>query len=86
VDNTIVIDGDRVVNDSGLRHKDEFVRHKILDAIGDLALAGAPIIARFIGDQPGHAMNVALVQALLAQTQAWRWDVEAAPGEVFAAG
>jgi UDP-3-O-[3-hydroxymyristoyl] N-acetylglucosamine deacetylase len=84
-DNTIVIDAGRVLNATGLRHEDEFVRHKILDAIGDLSLAGAPIIGRFIGDQPGHAMNVALVKALLAQTQAWRWEVEAAPAEAFAA-
>lgn len=85
IENTIVIDEGRVMNASGLRHDDEFVRHKILDAIGDLALAGAPILGRFIGDQPGHAMNVSLVQALLAQTQAWRWDVEASAAESFAA-
>lgn len=84
-DNTIVIDGDRVVNTDGLRFSDEFVRHKILDAIGDLALAGAPIVGRFVGDQPGHTMNVALVSALLAQPHAWRWDVESLTHEAFAA-
>lgn len=79
MDNTIVIDGERILNAGGLRFSDEFVRHKILDAIGDLALAGAPILARFVGDQPGHGLNTALVQALLAQPEAWRWDIEVAP-------
>jgi UDP-3-O-[3-hydroxymyristoyl] N-acetylglucosamine deacetylase len=80
-DNTVVIDGGRVVNDDGLRFEDEFVRHKILDAIGDLALAGAPILGRYVADQPGHALNVKLVQALLDTPRAWRW----APPDVVAA-
>lgn len=80
-ENTVVIDGGRVVNDDGLRFEDEFVRHKILDAIGDLALAGAPILGRYTADQPGHALNVKLVQALLETPRAWRW----APPDVVAA-
>ncbi len=80
-ENTVVIDGGRVVNDDGLRFEDEFVRHKILDAIGDLALAGAPILGRYTADQPGHALNVKLVQALLDTPRAWRW----APPDVLAA-
>jgi UDP-3-O-[3-hydroxymyristoyl] N-acetylglucosamine deacetylase len=78
-ENTVVIDGGRVVNDEGLRFADEFVRHKVLDAIGDLSLAGAPILGRYVADQPGHALNARLVAALLANPCAWRWTSEAAP-------
>lgn len=78
-DNTVVIDAGRVINDEGLRFSDEFVRHKILDAMGDLALAGAPIRGRYVADQPGHDLNARLVKALLATSSAWRWssDVDA---------
>jgi len=79
-DNTVVIDEGRVMNDEGLRFADEFVRHKILDAIGDLSLAGAPILGRYVADQPGHDLNARLVKALLAAPHAWRWadaDTEA---------
>ena len=76
LDNTVVIDAGRVVNPEGVRFEDEFVRHKILDAIGDLALAGGPILGRYVADQPGHALNAALVRALLNAPQAWAWDVE----------
>lgn len=75
-DNTVVIDGGKVMNGEGLRFADEFVRHKVLDAIGDLALAGAPILGRYIADQPGHALNGALVRALMAAPHAWRWAEE----------
>lgn len=64
--NTLAIDGDRVVNGELTRFPDEFVRHKILDAIGDMALAGAPLIARFEGKRSGHALNNALLRALFA--------------------
>jgi len=64
--NTLAIDGDRVVNADLMRFRDEFVRHKILDAIGDMALAGAPLIARFEGKRSGHALNNALLRALFA--------------------
>lgn len=77
LDNTIAVDEGRVINPEGLRHGDEFVRHKILDAIGDLALAGGPVLGRFIGDQPGHALNTKLVQALKADPEAWCWHENA---------
>jgi UDP-3-O-[3-hydroxymyristoyl] N-acetylglucosamine deacetylase len=74
MENTLVVDGGRVVNPEGLRFDDEFVRHKLLDAIGDLAMAGAPICGRFVADQPGHALNARLVRALLDTPEAWRWE------------
>ncbi|HEY3778849.1 MAG TPA: UDP-3-O-acyl-N-acetylglucosamine deacetylase [Rhizomicrobium sp.] len=66
LDNTLAIEGDRILNPALLRFKDEFVRHKILDAVGDLALAGAPLIARCEGRKSGHALNNALLRALFA--------------------
>ncbi len=71
LDNTIVIDGDVVMNDGGLRYDDEFVRHKVLDAIGDLFLAGMPIEGTFRGVRSGHDMNNKLLRALFAQPDAW---------------
>lgn len=64
--NTLAIDGDKIVNKELMRFPDEFVRHKILDAIGDMATAGAPLIARFEGRRSGHALNNALLRALFA--------------------
>ena len=72
MDNCVVIDGDRVLNPEGLRRPDEFVRHKALDAIGDLYVLGAPILGRFEGELAGHSINNALVRALAAQPHAWR--------------
>lgn len=80
--NTLVVDGGRVVNPEGLRFDDEFVRHKLLDAVGDLALAGGPICGRFVADQPGHALNARLVRALLDTPEAWRWELESSPETV----
>ncbi len=80
--NAVVVDEGRVVNPEGLRFDDEFVRHKLLDAVGDLSLAGAPICGRFVADQPGHALNARLVRALLDSPEAWVWDGEAASGSV----
>jgi UDP-3-O-[3-hydroxymyristoyl] N-acetylglucosamine deacetylase len=71
VENAIVIDDYKILNDDGLRYEDEFVRHKILDAIGDLYLAGHGIIGEFQGYKSGHALNNVLVRALLAQQDAW---------------
>jgi UDP-3-O-[3-hydroxymyristoyl] N-acetylglucosamine deacetylase len=71
MDNAIVLDEFRVLNDDGLRYADEFVRHKILDAVGDLYLAGRPIIGAFEGFKSGHALNNKLVRALLAERSAW---------------
>lgn len=67
LDNAVVVDGDRVLNEDGLRYPDEFVRHKALDAIGDLALAGHPIIGHYTGLRSSHATNAALVQALFSR-------------------
>ncbi len=71
MDNAIVLDEFRVLNGDGLRYADEFVRHKILDAVGDLYLAGRPIIGAFEGFKSGHALNNKLVRALLAERDAW---------------
>ncbi len=71
MDNAIVLDDFRVLNEDGLRYADEFVRHKILDAVGDLYLAGRPIIGAFEGYKSGHALNNKLVRALLAEQDAW---------------
>lgn len=71
MDNAIVLDEFRVLNEDGLRYADEFVRHKILDAIGDLYLVGHPIIGAYEGFKSGHALNNKLARALLAQADAW---------------
>jgi UDP-3-O-[3-hydroxymyristoyl] N-acetylglucosamine deacetylase len=73
LENAVVIDGDRILNEDGLRRPDEFVRHKALDAIGDLYVLGAPILGRFEGVFAGHGINNLLVRALLAAPEAWRW-------------
>ena len=65
-DNTLVVTDSRILNQDGLRFADEFVRHKILDAIGDMALAGAPLIARFEGVKSGHGLNNRLLRALFS--------------------
>jgi UDP-3-O-[3-hydroxymyristoyl] N-acetylglucosamine deacetylase len=84
LDNAVVVDGDKVLNPSGLRFPDEFVRHKILDAIGDLYLAGMPIIGRYDGFKAGHAMNNRLLNALFADAEAWE-IVELGPEEIHPA-
>jgi UDP-3-O-[3-hydroxymyristoyl] N-acetylglucosamine deacetylase len=71
LDNAVVLNGDTVMNTGGLRYNDEFVRHKVLDCIGDLYLAGAPISGCFIGEKTGHAVHNALLRALFANTDAW---------------
>ncbi len=68
----MVVDGDRILNPEGLRRPDEFVRHKALDALGDLYLLGAPLVGRFEGLYAGHALNNALARELLAHPAAWR--------------
>ena len=72
LDNAIVIDGDVILNEGGLRFTDEFVRHKALDAIGDLYVLGMPILGRFEGIRAGHGLNNALVRALLSRPDAYR--------------
>jgi UDP-3-O-[3-hydroxymyristoyl] N-acetylglucosamine deacetylase len=71
--NTLAIEGDRVLNAELMRFPDEFVRHKILDAIGDMALAGAPLLARFEGMRSGHALNNALLRKLFADPANYRF-------------
>jgi UDP-3-O-[3-hydroxymyristoyl] N-acetylglucosamine deacetylase len=71
LDNAIVIAEDRIMNPEGLRYTDEFVRHKALDALGDLALAGAPILGCYRSYRGGHRLNVLAVEAMLADRDAW---------------
>ncbi|HTH15466.1 MAG TPA: UDP-3-O-acyl-N-acetylglucosamine deacetylase [Magnetospirillum sp.] len=87
LDNAVVIDstGTKVLNDDGLRYGDEFVRHKILDAVGDLSLAGAPILGAFHGVRSGHALNNQLLRALFADQTAWCYTT-VAPGSAAAGG
>jgi len=71
-ENAVVVDGDAVLSPGGLRHKDEAVRHKMLDALGDLALAGAPILGSYTGIRAGHAMTNMLLRELFATPEAYR--------------
>jgi len=71
LDNTVAVDAGRIANPEGLRAPDEFVRHKILDVVGDFALAGARVEGRFVGDQCGHGLNAKLLAALLADPDAY---------------
>jgi UDP-3-O-[3-hydroxymyristoyl] N-acetylglucosamine deacetylase len=71
LDNAVVVDDFRVLNDDGLRYEDEFVKHKILDAIGDLYLLGHSLIGAFRGHKSGHALNNRLLRTLLADEGAW---------------
>jgi UDP-3-O-[3-hydroxymyristoyl] N-acetylglucosamine deacetylase len=71
LDNAIVVDDFRVLNAEGLRMEDEFVKHKALDAVGDLYLLGRPLIGAFYGHKSGHALNNQLLRKLIARTSAW---------------
>ncbi|MBV2360529.1 UDP-3-O-acyl-N-acetylglucosamine deacetylase [Thalassococcus sp. CAU 1522] len=71
-ENAVVVDGDRVLSPGGLRHADEAVRHKMLDALGDLALAGAPILGHYTGHKAGHALTNALLRELFVNADAYR--------------
>lgn len=73
--NAVVVGDDGVLNEEGLRFQDEFVRHKALDALGDLYLAGTPILGHFRGFRSGHAMHAKLLRALFAEPSAWRVEV-----------
>ena len=77
LDNAVVVDAARVLNPGGLRMEDEFVRHKLLDAVGDLALAGAPLRGSFVAHRSGHGLNNRLLRALMADASAWRMVDEA---------
>ena len=71
-ENTLVVTDDRILNPAGLRYSDEFVRHKVLDALGDLALAGAPLLGLYRTSKGGHRLNHAVLSALMADRTAWR--------------
>lgn len=77
LENAVVLGHDRILNDDGLRYDDEFVRHKALDALGDLFLAGGPIIGRYEGCRSGHALNNKLLHALFADKTAFAWTTHA---------
>ncbi|MCV6587229.1 MAG: UDP-3-O-acyl-N-acetylglucosamine deacetylase [Marinibacterium sp.] len=72
IDNAVVVDGDDILTPGGLRHDDEAVRHKMLDALGDLALAGAPILGHYTGDKAGHSLTNLLLCELFARPDAYR--------------
>ncbi len=71
LENTLVVTDNRVLNPDGMRYPDEFIRHKVLDAVGDLALAGAPLLGLYRSVRPGHKLNYAVLSALMADTSAW---------------
>jgi len=80
--NAVLIDGERIANACGLRYRDEFVRHKILDCLGDLALAGAPILGHYQARKPGHALNNRLVRKLFERRDAWSCITMETPKEL----
>lgn len=86
LDNAVVIEGDRVLSPGGLRHRDEPVRHKMLDALGDLALAGGPLLGRYVGNRAGHALTNRLLHALFADPEAWETVECSAPMECVLPG
>ena len=73
VENAVVVDGDKILTPGGLRHEDEAVRHKMLDALGDLYTAGAPLLGRYTGRRAGHALTNKLLRALFDRPEAWRF-------------
>ncbi len=86
MENAIVLDEQGVANPEGLRFADEFVRHKILDAAGDLYLAGAPILGLYQASRPGHGINNVAVRALMADVSAWKWVTMSEIAEAGEAG
>jgi UDP-3-O-[3-hydroxymyristoyl] N-acetylglucosamine deacetylase len=85
LDNVVVVDAERILNEDGLRLEDEFVKHKMLDAIGDLYLLGHSVIGAFSGYKSGHRQNNALLRKLLAAPDAWElvtYDGEAATSPI----
>lgn len=88
LDNAIVMDEFRVLNNDGLRYADEFVKHKVLDAVGDLYLSGHPILGAFAAYKSGHGLNNKLLRALMADQTAWEWaeftDAAPAPAALLA--
>ena len=76
LENVVVVDGENILNNGGLRYKDEFVRHKILDCVGDLYLSGGPILGRVTAYKSGHHFNNQLLKKLFSDTDAWEWVTE----------
>lgn len=76
LENAVVVDEDKILNEDGLRYPDEFVRHKMMDVIGDLYLAGAPVEGHFRGVRSGHSLNNKLLRALFSDRDAWCWSSE----------
>jgi len=87
LDNAVVLDEYRILNSDGLRYEDEFVKHKVLDAIGDLYILGHPLIGAFSAYKSGHALNNKLLRVLLADQEAWEYAtferIEEAPGAIL---
>jgi UDP-3-O-[3-hydroxymyristoyl] N-acetylglucosamine deacetylase len=79
LENTLVITDNRILNPEGMRFPDECVRHKVLDAVGDLALAGAPLLATYRSVRGGHKLNNAVLRALMSDATAWAWVEPEAP-------
>ena len=79
LENSVAIDGDVILNPEGLRYADEFVRHKALDAVGDLSLAGAPIIGLYRTYRPGHKLNALALEALFERR--WAYEILEAPSQ-----
>ncbi|MEK7825013.1 MAG: UDP-3-O-acyl-N-acetylglucosamine deacetylase, partial [Nitrospirota bacterium] len=73
LENAVVVGDQEILNEGGLRYKDEFVRHKILDLIGDMSLLGSPIIGSIIATRSGHALNTRLVLEVLSKKDCWIW-------------
>ena len=79
LENSVVVDGETILNNGGLRYEDEFVRHKILDVVGDMYLAGAPLLAEVVGVRSGHSLTHRLLRTLFADDGAWRLETFTAP-------
>jgi UDP-3-O-[3-hydroxymyristoyl] N-acetylglucosamine deacetylase len=79
LENTLVVSDNRILNPEGVRFPDEFVRHKVLDAIGDLALAGGPLLATYRSVRGGHKLNHAVLCALMSDASAWAWTEAETP-------
>jgi len=80
LDNVVMVDGDSVLNEGGLRFDDEFVRHKVLDCVGDMYLAGGPMLAEVAGVRSGHSLSHRLLNTLFADDTAWRYETFVAAG------
>ena len=82
LDTAVVVDDYRVLNEDGLRYEDEFVKHKILDAVGDLYLLGHSLIGEFYGCRSGHELNNLLLRTLMADQTAWEYVTFAGPEQI----